>query len=52
MLVLLGEDRFGAPDEASRVAIETIRDLERLEKMSRRTHNPKIHDWGGLLDTS
>jgi predicted transposase YdaD len=51
LLVLLGEDRFGAPDEATRTAIEAIRDLERLERMSRRTHDPNIHDWADLLDT-
>jgi predicted transposase YdaD len=51
MLVLLGDDRFGAPDEATRLAIEAIRDLERLERMSRRILDPKIHDWDGLLGT-
>jgi len=51
LLVLLGEDRFGAPNEATRIAIEAIRDLERLERMSRRTHDANIHNWDGLLDT-
>ncbi len=51
LLILLGEDRFGTPHEATRVAIEAIRDLERLERMSRRTHDANIHDWEELLDT-
>jgi predicted transposase YdaD len=51
MLVLLGEDRFGAPDESTRIAIEGIRDLEHLERLSRRLLDPNINGWEELLDT-
>ncbi len=52
LLLLLGEDRFGAPDEATRTAIEAIRDLERLERMSRRLLDPAINGWAELLDSA
>ncbi len=52
LLLLLGEDRFGPPAEATRTAIEAIRDLERLERMIRRANNPNFHDWGALLGTT
>jgi predicted transposase YdaD len=51
LLMLLGEDRFGAPDEAARAAINAIRDLEHLERITRRTRDANIPDWQGLLDT-
>ena len=51
LLLLQGEIRFGIPDEATRNAIEAIRDLERLERMSKRILDASIHDWDGLLDT-
>jgi hypothetical protein len=47
LLVLLGEARFGVPNESTRTAI----DLERLESMSGRTLDTNISDWEGLLDT-
>jgi len=51
MLLLQGEVRFGAPEEATRNAIEAIRDLECLERMSKRILDASIGDWDGLLDT-
>jgi len=51
MLLLQGEVRFGAPDEPTRNAIEAIRDLEHLERMSKRILDASIVDWDGLLDT-
>jgi predicted transposase YdaD len=51
MLSMLGETRFGAPDEATRGAIESIDDVERLERMTKRILDTKIHDWDGLLGT-
>jgi len=51
VLLLQGEVRFGVPDEATRNAIEAIRDLERLESMSKRILDASIVDWDGLLDT-
>jgi predicted transposase YdaD len=51
MLLMLGETRFGAPDEATRGAIESIDDVERLERMTKRVLDTKIHDWDGLLGT-
>jgi predicted transposase YdaD len=49
LLILLGEDRFGAPDPATRSAIEAIRDLEHLENLSRRLVDPRIDNWNDLL---
>jgi len=51
VLLLQGEVRFGVPDEATRNAIEAIRDLECLERMSKRILDARIGDWVGLLDT-
>jgi predicted transposase YdaD len=51
VLLIQGEIRFGAPNERIRNAIEEIRDLEHLERMSRRLLDTNLHDWEGLLDT-
>jgi predicted transposase YdaD len=51
MLLLLGEVRFGVPDEATRSAVEAIRDLEHLERMYLRILDTNLHDWEGLLAT-
>jgi hypothetical protein len=51
VLLLQGEIRFGTPDESIRNAIEAIRDLEHLERLSRRLFDTNIHDWAELLDT-
>jgi predicted transposase YdaD len=49
--VLLSQEemRFGVPDEATRDAIEAIRDVERLEKICLRILDENILDWNGLL---
>ena len=52
MLLMLGEDRFGEPDEATQSAVEAIRDVERLERMIKRVYDANIPDWRGLLNTA
>ena len=51
LLALLGEPRFGEPDETTPATIEAIRDLERLERLTKRVLDTEIHDWNGLLGT-
>jgi predicted transposase YdaD len=51
MLLMLGEARFGKPDEASRGTIEAIHDVERLERMTKRVLDTSIPNWNGLLST-
>jgi len=50
LLLLLGEPRFGAPDELARSAVEAIQDLERLERLTTRVLDAAIHDWAELLN--
>jgi predicted transposase YdaD len=52
ILLMLGEDRFGEPGEATRRAVEAIRDVERLERMAMRVHDANLSDWEGLLNTA
>src|SRR5208283_3067164 len=51
MLLMLGETRFGEPDEATRGAVEAILDVERLERMTKRVLDTNIQDWNGLQGT-
>jgi len=51
MLLMLGEARFGDPDETTRGAVEAINDVERLERMTKRVLDTSVHDWSGLLGT-
>jgi predicted transposase YdaD len=51
LLLRLGEIRFGPPDEATRAAVEAIRDLDRLERMSDRVLDMSLNDWEDLLST-
>jgi hypothetical protein len=44
-----GEDRFGAPDESVKASVNDITDLNRLERMARRT--PKAASWRDILET-
>ncbi len=52
LLLMLGGNRFGEPDEATRSAVEAIHDVERLEKMTMRAYDADIPDWEGLLSTA
>jgi hypothetical protein len=52
LLLMLGANRFGEPDEATRGAVEAIHDVERLERMTMRVHDANIPGWEGLLDTA
>jgi hypothetical protein len=51
LLVLMGEIRFGSPDERIVGKIEAIRDVEHLESLSRRLVDTSVHDWRKLLGT-
>lgn len=47
----LGTKRFGTPDTAILVSIETIRDVERLAFLCERTLDPNVRDWNSLVST-
>jgi hypothetical protein len=47
ILMLQGNDRFGAPDAATTAAIESLADLEKLEALSRRLLH--VQSWQELL---
>ena len=49
LLVLQGEIRFGTPDERILGHVEAIRDIEHLERLSRRVVDTNVQDWDGLL---
>jgi hypothetical protein len=51
ILLRLGGIRFGPPDDATRAAVEAIRDPDRLERISDRVLDMSIDDWNGLLST-
>jgi hypothetical protein len=46
---LLGRRRFGEPDEAKRLALRDITDLERLDRLSERLL--EVATWQELLQT-
>jgi predicted transposase YdaD len=52
LLLMLGGNRFGEPDEATRGAVEAIHDVDRLERMTVRVYDEDIADWEGLLNTA
>ena len=49
---MLGGNRFGEADEATRSAVEAIHDVDRLERMTVRVYDEDIADWEGLLNTA
>jgi predicted transposase YdaD len=52
LLMMLGEERFGEPDGATRDLIEATHDLERLERLTKRVIDTNVHDWIGLVSTT
>lgn len=48
-ILLVGEERLGPADESIRSEIETVSDLERLDRMMRRA--AKATAWREILDT-
>jgi len=48
-ILVVGEERFGPPDEAVRVQLANITDLQRLKRMHRRA--VKAASWQEILDT-
>jgi hypothetical protein len=49
IILILGEDRFGPPDESVKASLNNITDLSRLKRMARQT--PKAANWQEILDT-
>jgi predicted transposase YdaD len=49
LLILQGTRRFGKPDSATLAAIESIRDIEKLDALGVRLVDPDVRDWNGLL---
>jgi hypothetical protein len=50
VLLLQGRKRFGPPTPATKAAVESITDLERLESMSERLLD--VNSWAELLGES
>jgi hypothetical protein len=49
IILMLGEDRLGPPDESVETAVQSITDLDRLTRMLR--HTIKVANWQEILDT-
>jgi hypothetical protein len=49
LILVLGEDRFGPPDEAVKSSVNNIADLNRLKRIARQT--PKCSSWQEILET-
>jgi arginyl-tRNA synthetase len=49
-ILVVGEERFGPAEEAVRVQLANITDLERLKRMHRRA--VKAANWQEILETS
>ena len=52
LLLMLGATRFGEADQAIQRSVESILDLERLERMTTRILDTNVQNWNGLLSTS
>jgi hypothetical protein len=48
-VLVVGEERFGPPDESVKAQLSTVTDLERLERMVRRA--VKAAGWQEILET-
>ena len=49
LLLLLGDQRFGPPDDRSRHALAALTDLERIERIT--TRLLQAENWDDLLST-
>lgn len=49
MILLVGEERFGSPDEFVKDELRRITDLDRLDRMGRRAATAS--SWQEILDT-
>ncbi len=49
IILSIGEERFGPPEERVKVQLDNITDLGRLDRMARRT--TKAANWQEILDT-
>jgi len=48
-ILIIGEERWGSPDESVKSRLNNIADLDRLERMVRRA--VKAANWQEILDT-
>lgn len=48
-ILVVGEERFGPPEEAVRAQLANVTDLERLKRMHRRA--VKAANWREILET-
>ena len=48
-ILVVGEERFGPPDESVKTQLSTVTDLERLQRMHRRA--VKAANWQEIIDT-
>jgi hypothetical protein len=48
-IMVVGEERLGSPDEAVRVQLGNVTDLDRLKRMLRRS--VKAANWQEILET-
>jgi hypothetical protein len=49
VILVLGEDRFGQPDDTVKARLQSITDLDRLKRLARQT--PKSASWQEVLET-
>ena len=49
IILAIGEDQFGPPDESVKASLDNIADLARLKRMARRT--PTAASWQDILAT-
>jgi hypothetical protein len=49
IILVLGQDRFGPPNESVKAELNSITDLERLTRMARQA--PKAASWQEILET-
>jgi hypothetical protein len=49
IILVLGQDRFGPPEESVKASLNNIADLNRLKRIARQT--PKAASWQEILDT-
>jgi hypothetical protein len=49
LVLNIGEDSFGPPDESVKTSLKNIRDLDRLKRIARQTR--KASSWQELIDT-
>jgi predicted transposase YdaD len=51
LLLRQGGSRFGTPHDTTQQTVESIQDLDRMERMSDREVDMSINEWTDLLNT-